>query len=399
MKARRLKWYSPLLFLFGAILSFADPLTDILTLVKFYRTDQKIWFVVGLAFVILPCLLFPIIYSVFKDRDLSQYSESRKCAQVFLCGFHPFSCALVRLQGFVYFLKKWLRSNEIVPGGVTLASSAAADDLVTHIDFAVLFESVVESAPQFIIQLYAASVQDEPVEVIQIVSLTISFLSLTWAFTIADEIIHEGHIIPLKIRHKLALFATHSFLLSSRLFAICYFAVGYKWLVLAILSFHTLVIAVADNIRYCQNGSYWAHLGFGSILFVCVHWLRDDLAAQQAEDNDIDTENRKSRVFSMQLFSNVLFVLENMIMIILFYFSERSNTWYSLPATVCVCLLGVIGAVLRITLFKFLLLISDSERDRYSDIENDSNCNETPEIKNDDNPPDDTWYVAPTVWL
>ena len=399
MKARRLKWYSPLLLLFGAILSFADPLTDILTLVKFYRADQKIWFVVGLTFVILPCLVFPIIYSVFKDRDLSLYSDSRKCAQVFLCGFHPFSCALVRLQGFVYFLKKWLRSNEIVPGGITLANGVVADDLVTHIDFAVLFESVVESAPQFIIQLYAASVQDEPVDLIQIVSLTVSFLSLTWAFTIADEILHEGHIIPLKIRHKLALFATHSLLLSSRLFAICYFAVSYKWLVLVILSFHTLVIAVTDNIRYCQKGSYWAQLGFGSIFFISVHWLRDDLAAQQAEDDDIDTGNRKSRVLTMQVFSNVLFVLENLIMITLFYFSERSNTWYSLPLTVCVCLLSVIGSVIRITLFKFLFLLGDSDSDRYSDIENDSNCNETPEIKNDDDSPDDAWYVAPTVWL
>ena len=394
MKARKLKWYSPLLLLFGAILSFADPMTDILTLVKFYRADQKIWFVVGLAFVILPCLVFPIIYSVFRDRDLSQYTDSRKCAQVFLCGFHPFSCALVRLQGFVFFLKKWMRSNEIVPGDMTLANSVAADDLVTHIDFAVLFESVVESAPQFVIQLYAASVQEEAVEVIQIISLTVSFLSVTWAFTIADEVIHEGHITSLKIRHKLALFVTHSFLLSSRLLAICYFAVSYKWLVLGVLSFHTLVIAVADNTRYCLKGNCWIHFGFGSVFFICVHWLRDDLAAQQVED-DLDTGSKKI-AFKMQLFSNVLFVLENLAMILLFYFSEKSNTWYSLPVTVCVCLLGVMGAVTRITLFNFFLLLSDS--DKYSDIGNDSNS-EAPELNNDDNSPDDTWYVAPTVWL
>lgn len=380
MKARKFRWYSPLFLLFGAILSFADPMTDILTLLKFYRADQKIWFVVGLAFIILPCLVFPIIYSVFRDRDLSQYSDSRKCGQVFLCGSHPFSCALLRLQGFVHFLKKWRWSNKIVPGDFTLANSVS-DDLLTHIDFAVLFESVVESAPQFILQLYAASLQEDPVEVIQIISLSVSFLSLTWAFTIADEIIHEGHIIPLKIRYKLALFATHSLLLSSQLFAICYFAVSYKWLVLVILSFHTLVIAVTDNLRFCQKGRFWIQLGFGSVFFVCVHWLRDDLAAQQADDDYIDTGIRKSRVLRMQLFSNVLFVLENLIMILLFYFSEKSNTWYSLPVTICVSLLAVMRALIRITLFKLLLLLSDSDSDRYSDIENDSKCNENPEIK------------------
>ena len=55
-----LKWYSPFLFLLGAILSFADPITDILTLVEFYRTDHRTWFGVGLTFVILPCVPFVV---------------------------------------------------------------------------------------------------------------------------------------------------------------------------------------------------------------------------------------------------------------------------------------------------------------------------------------------------
>jgi len=48
----KLKWYSPFVFLFGAIVGFADPITDILTLVEVYRADHKTWFGVGLAFVI-----------------------------------------------------------------------------------------------------------------------------------------------------------------------------------------------------------------------------------------------------------------------------------------------------------------------------------------------------------
>lgn len=42
MQVKDLKWYSPFVDLVGAILSFADPITDILTLVEFYRTDHKI---------------------------------------------------------------------------------------------------------------------------------------------------------------------------------------------------------------------------------------------------------------------------------------------------------------------------------------------------------------------
>ena len=53
-----LKWYGILEVLFGTILSIADPITDILTLVEFYRTDHKTWFGVGLTFIILPIVSF-----------------------------------------------------------------------------------------------------------------------------------------------------------------------------------------------------------------------------------------------------------------------------------------------------------------------------------------------------
>ena len=49
MLVKDLKWYSPFVFFVGAILSFADPITDILTLVEFYRADHKTWFGVGLC--------------------------------------------------------------------------------------------------------------------------------------------------------------------------------------------------------------------------------------------------------------------------------------------------------------------------------------------------------------
>ena len=38
------KWYDIFVDLFGTILSFADPITDILTVVEFYRADHKTWF-------------------------------------------------------------------------------------------------------------------------------------------------------------------------------------------------------------------------------------------------------------------------------------------------------------------------------------------------------------------
>ena len=53
MGAKELKWHDILVVLFGTILSFADPITDVLTLVEFYRAHYKTWFGVGLSFIIL----------------------------------------------------------------------------------------------------------------------------------------------------------------------------------------------------------------------------------------------------------------------------------------------------------------------------------------------------------
>ena len=229
MKVEDLKWYSPFVFFVGAILSFADPITDILTLVEFYRSDHKTWFGVGLTFVLLPCLAFPVLFVRLRAQLTASPSNWAKTA---LCALHPFSAAFAREKAVFFCLKRWWSGDEIDPD---------AEYVLNHIDLAVLFEAVLESAPQFIIQLYAIIVQEEPATIIQIISLPISFLTLAWAFTATDKmVLAECEIIPssgaMKVKHQLALYATHLLLLSSRLFAICYFIVSYKWWVIGVVT-------------------------------------------------------------------------------------------------------------------------------------------------------------------
>ena len=50
MEKEDLKWYSPFVFLVEAMLSFADPITDILT------------------FVLLSCLAFPAMFYMLRTR-------------------------------------------------------------------------------------------------------------------------------------------------------------------------------------------------------------------------------------------------------------------------------------------------------------------------------------------
>ena len=344
MEMRDLKWYSPFLFLIGAILSFADPITDILTLVEFYRTDHKTWFGVGLTFVILPCVPFLVFSCVYRGN--ADENSNWQIVKAFLCGFHPFSAALARIEGFLFCLKKWRLGDEIDSD-----STDKAEEVLAHIDAAVLFEAVLESAPQFILQLYAISVQQEPVTIIQIISLPVSFLSLAWAFTTVDGVLLFARDIissssDLNVRHKLSLYVTHLFLLSSRLFAICYFTVSYKWWVIGVLLFHTCAVVTAAAIQYRGEVKCNAETVLGLTFFIGIHCLRDDIVDLLFEE--------KLKHLSIVLLSNVLFVLENFVMILMFYFSIHSNTWYSLPVTVCVCVFSVLGSIMRMTLLLWL---------------------------------------------
>ena len=273
MEVEDLLWYSPFVFFGGAILSFADPITDILTVVEFYRSDHKTWFGVGLTFVLLPCFAYPLLFILFRAQSTASPSNWARTA---LCTLHPFSVAFARLEAFFLSLMNWCHEDEM-----DLSFRDRAEDILSYIDLAVLFEAVLECAPQFIIQLYAISVQEEPAAIIQIISLPISFLTLVWAFTAIDKMsLVASHIMPrsssLNVKHQLALYATHLLLLSSRLFAICYFTVSYKWWVIGVLIVHCCVMVIATVIQNRDKVYCNASKVFFTLLFMGIHSLRDD---------------------------------------------------------------------------------------------------------------------------
>jgi len=100
----------------------------------------------------------------------------------------------------------------------------------------VIVDAFLESTPQFIIQLYVMTVQQEPVKVIQMISLPVSLLSLAWASTNVVGWFHSLTDVR-ETKHKLLVFVTHIFLLSSRLSAIGLFIVS-KWWIISVLMIH-----------------------------------------------------------------------------------------------------------------------------------------------------------------
>ena len=354
MAEQDLKWYSTFVFLVGTCLSFADPVTDILTLVEFYRGDHKTWFGVGLVFVILPCLCFAFsnfcIHVITSDLDDDRVT-CKDCCKGFLLGFNPFLAAFARLRGFIFYVKNFKK----IWNGESL-DKLETELILDSCKLNSFFEAIFESAPQFIIQLYAMSVQQEPVKIIQMISLPVSLLSLAWTFTVADLTINQD--VEMNVKHKVLLFVTRLFQLSSRLFALCYFIVSYKWWSIAVMMVHSCAILLCDLSWYIRKETALEPAMLGMLLPILffLHWLRDEFtAAMFAENKPCRKEQRKIVLW----LSNALFVAENVAMILLFYFSPHSNTWYSLPVTVCVTSLSVIGGTMRVLHYTRLLRSSD----------------------------------------
>ena len=324
MAENELKWYNILKVLFGTILSIADPITDVLTLVEFYRTDHKTWFGVGLTFIILPSLFFLLINYVLRWRSdasrrtwrLNDHEESKveacKFTRVLVFGCNPLLPAWLKMRT-LYSLKKLLKRRQgnnthQMYGGYS-EEEEELDNLLRFSELGVLVEAALESAPQFIIQLYAMAVQQQSVSIVQMVSLPVSFLSLAWASTVADK---TGTLPGNYRRHPyfgvkdtVLLFVTHLFILSSRLFAVALFAVSYKWWVISVLILHCTVITICDRVWLRRTHSvYRNNYPFESTIYFCLHWIRDDLTIIHYR-------------LRMQLVSNVLFVIENITMILL----------------------------------------------------------------------------------
>ena len=321
----------------------------------------------GLTFIILPSLFFLLINYFLNEDSLSDDEEcqSKACkfTHILVLGFNPLYPAWLKLRTLYCYLKKLLKLRQ---GNNTDQTDEDVDDLLGSSKFAVLAEAALEAAPQFIIQLYAMTVQQQSVSIIQMVSLPVSFLSIAWASTVTDELIQTDiGDLQLGVKDRALSFVTHLFILSSRLFAVALFTVSYKWWVTSVLILHCTVITICDRVWLCTAQSADSNEDrFVSVICFCLHWLRDDLSILVLGDYAGYTGR-----LGMKLTSNMLFVIENITLILLFYFSHFPHTWYSLPVTICVCLFAVLGAVTRLTHFYYVRRRNQTESRSSNSIE------------------------------
>ena len=267
-------------------------------------------------------------------------------------GWNPLALAFTRFKAFILCFRNF---KKLWHGKLEDECNEKIKKLMYDETWCGMFEAILESAPQFIIQLYATIVQQEQVSTIQIVSLCASFLSSAWTSASADvwrflTVLSSSPSRFIFIT-KVVFFISQLFHLSSRLFAITFFIVGFKWWIIAVFVLHSIVMAFVriwvdltteGKGAGCCDSVPPGCANFCLMPVSClVYWIRDDGAFGITAH-----ENYKS-LTKIVFASSILFMIENVIMICVFYAKEEPNAWYSVPVTVCVCVFSLVGFLMR----------------------------------------------------
>ena len=360
--AVKVKWYSTIFLLVGTVLAVADPVTNILTLREFYINDHKTWFGVGLVFVILPSLVISCLY-YFRSSLAEQIRNKNSQKPIDLVpdiifGWNPLALAFTRFKALILCFSNF---KKLWHGKLEDECNEQIKDIMIQETWFGMFEAILESAPQFIIQLHATIIQQEQVSTIQIVSLCVSFVSLAWTSASADVwrfLTASKLSAPSQFIAKVVFFISQLFHLSSRLFAITFFTVGFAWWIIAVLVLHNIIMAFVrvwvDITTFRPGGCCDCDC---SICVNCclmpvaclVYWIRDDGAF------GITASEFEKSLIKIMLASSILFMIENVIMICVFYAKEEPHAWYSVPVTICVCVFSLVGCLVRMALCRCLL--------------------------------------------
>ena len=369
----KVEWYNTIFLLVGSVLAAVDPVTDILTLREFYLKDHKVWFGVGLVFVLLPSLLlttnhYNLVLLQWKSKG--QGKQMMGLIPDVIFGWNPLSLAYMRFKAFILcssnFKKLW--NNETLEDN----RREQIQQLIHSSNSSGLVEAILESAPQFIIQLHATVVLQEQVSTIQIISLCASLLSITWTFAdnsvrvvMSLEGVREIDSRICKIITTVVFYLSWLFQLSSRLLAITFFTVGFKWWAIAVFVFHFIVIVAlyrvwGKNFMITISGrtineEELDSIPKVSIIIVLLGVSFVTTLVGYCQPPKIFAEKNKSLLIRALSLFFLFSVIENVIMICVFYSKEEPHAWYSVPVTVCVCVFSLVGGLMKVALYYFIL--------------------------------------------
>ena len=115
-------------------------------------------------------------------------------------------------------------------------------------------------------------------QIIQMISSPLSFLSLSLSFSTLDKMLHDDEIGVLDLKNEVLLFVTESLILIGELLGIAFFIVNYKWWVCIVIFLHPITLLVIDVIYCYQTGVLTLEAALVAPCFSFLNWLREDMS-------------------------------------------------------------------------------------------------------------------------
>ncbi|XP_078599753.1 uncharacterized protein LOC144874951 [Branchiostoma floridae x Branchiostoma japonicum] len=340
------------LVLVPLLLYVANIATDLVLAVRYLRNAHPTWFGLTLGFVLVPSLIIQLVSLFYERKTMQQYRPLLYILHVLQLG--------VFIQYGALFLHLWMglgggESGRVSPGLP-----------IIH-----LTEAVLQSMPQFSLQLYITVVShlnttkfmpeenstvafnttellttqlpttkmyDEEGSDSEVLLLTLKIVSMSVSLIAATKAVvaffykclTKENLSPAKLLARILLITVWKLCeLCARAFAVGLFASAAKWIVMVLAGHWVIMTAVMITVP-----DVW----FTVSMLMCA------LVAA------VDTFSMTWSIFYIQTFwlNTVLTLLGNIAMLVGWYFMKDERSWYDIPALAFVVSASVLSATLGI---------------------------------------------------
>ena len=351
--AVHLKWHQTFLFLFQTVLFVADTTTDVLTSLKYQEQGHKHWFGVSLGLTVISMVVLSIwSIMVSTSRLLSKEEDSVEVDNpdvIFRNNRLNFLLSLLclgpPLHSFQMFLVCASRFKELWKSNTgLLIEKERLYYLYVHTLNLKMAEGLLEAAPQLMIQVYVMLEERETVSLIQKISAPLCLLSLTWMIT-SMEAFREFKHYNLKLIHNLIIFLSNLGIIAARALAIVCFTIAFPWWIFLLVGVHCLIINFTGFVLWRSNRKQdmlvFIFAYSPLYLFIYSSYYLKKLRG--------DAPFGLARLVVVTVSWHVLFTLENIGMILAYYFrrhdSDDKLQWFLIFAVVIVSV-GNLGGIL-----------------------------------------------------
>ncbi len=255
-------WRELAFLLLGLVLYLWDVVSDMVLATEYFNEGEIIWGSLTILFFLTAGVIASFL-NVYQWRNVRQESSidltfvgSSRVVQWISTGFCLTAVVLATpVMWVAVAILMWRQGRKYMNGCSDFASTKILKlyEMLQHKRInSQMVESFIESALQFLLQLYI--IFRSPWEgvtwrfCLQVVSISSAVVSLSWTLTGVYFLFHVCHVYHANdLKEKLLVLLWHFFLTIPRFLAMALFASVYPWFIFAVFFLHTLIVFIGHT--------------------------------------------------------------------------------------------------------------------------------------------------------